>query len=58
MPRVSVIIPAWRAQECVGRAIASARTQTLRDIEIIVVNDGSPDDTAGAVMPQRKTTRA
>jgi succinoglycan biosynthesis protein ExoO len=48
MPRVSVIIPAWRAAACVGRAIASARGQSLGDIEIIVVNDASPDDTAGA----------
>ena len=47
--KVSVVIPAWRAEHFVGAAIASARAQTLADIEIIVVNDCSPDDTAGAI---------
>jgi succinoglycan biosynthesis protein ExoO len=45
MPEASIIIPAWRAARCIGAAIASARAQTLVDIEIIVVDDASPDDT-------------
>jgi succinoglycan biosynthesis protein ExoO len=47
--KVSILIPAWRAELFVGQAIASARAQTLADIKIIVVNDCSPDDTSGAV---------
>ena len=46
-PLVSVVIPAWNAQWCVGRAIRSVLDQDIADLEIIVVDDGSNDDTAG-----------
>jgi glycosyltransferase involved in cell wall biosynthesis len=42
-PQVSVIVPVYNRADVVGRAIASVRGQTLRDIEIIVVDDGSTD---------------
>lgn len=42
-PIVSIILPCFNAHRYLDRAIASARAQTLRDIEIIVVNDGSSD---------------
>ncbi|MFT4253987.1 MAG: glycosyltransferase family 2 protein [Caulobacter sp.] len=45
-PRVSVVIPAYNAAKCIGRAIASLQTQTEQDFEVIVVNDCSKDDTA------------
>jgi cellulose synthase/poly-beta-1,6-N-acetylglucosamine synthase-like glycosyltransferase len=45
MPRVSVIIPAYNAGGFVGETIDSALAQTHRDLEVIVVNDGSTDDT-------------
>ena len=43
--RVSVIIPAFNMGAFVGEAIESALTQTFADIEVIVVDDGSVDDT-------------
>ncbi|HLH42987.1 MAG TPA: glycosyltransferase family A protein [Bryobacteraceae bacterium] len=43
---VSVIIPAYNAGRVVGRAIESALAQTLPPLEIVVVDDGSSDDTA------------
>jgi glycosyltransferase involved in cell wall biosynthesis len=46
MPRVSVVIPAYNAQRFVAETIASVKAQSYQDIEIIVVDDGSTDQTA------------
>jgi glycosyltransferase involved in cell wall biosynthesis len=43
-PRVSVIMPVYNMAGSLPDAIRSVREQTLRDIEIILVNDGSTDD--------------
>jgi glycosyltransferase involved in cell wall biosynthesis len=42
---VSILIPAFNAQEWIGDTIGSALAQTWPNKEIIVVDDGSPDDT-------------
>ena len=42
-PRVSVVMPAYNAARFISSAIESVRVQTFRDLELIVVNDGSPD---------------
>jgi glycosyltransferase involved in cell wall biosynthesis len=44
--RVSVVIPAYNAAWCVGRAVDSVLTQLYADREVIVVDDGSSDTTA------------
>jgi glycosyltransferase involved in cell wall biosynthesis len=49
LPRVSVVVPAYRAVATVGEALASAAAQTLREIEIVVVDDGSDDGTDAVV---------
>ena len=48
-PLVSVIIPAFNAAATVTAAIESALGQTLSDTEVIVVDDGSTDDTTALV---------
>lgn len=43
---VSIVIPAYKAANYLAEAIESAMAQTYPNYEIIVVNDGSPDDGA------------
>lgn len=42
-PRVSIVIPYYNAAEYVGDTLESVFSQTYRDFEVILVNDGSPD---------------
>lgn len=49
IPKVSVIIPTYNRQDFVREAIASVLAQTYQDFELIVVNDGSEDDTQTVV---------
>jgi len=49
-PKISVIIPAYNAAKWIRRAIDSALGQRLSPIEIIVVDDGSSDDTSEVCM--------
>ena len=48
-PSVSVVIPAYRAERTIRRAIDSVLAQTAPPSEIIVVDDGSPDGQAAIV---------
>ena len=50
-PAVSVIVPAWGVAHLVGEALKSLQSQHFRDWEAIVIDDGAPDDVAGAVAP-------
>ena len=42
--KVSVIVPVYNVEKYIEKCLSSLVNQTLRDIEIIVVNDGSPDN--------------
>lgn len=48
-PSVSVIIPVYNAEKSVARAIESALSQTRKDIEIVIVNDGSKDSSLAII---------
>ena len=49
MPMVSVIIPTFNRSEKVVRAVSSVLNQDFRDFEVIVVDDGSIDNTHEAL---------
>ena len=48
-PAVSVIMPTWNRAGIVGAAIRSVQAQAFADWELIVVDDGSEDDTSDVV---------
>lgn len=45
MPLISVIIPAYNAEKTIRETLESVLNQTIQDFEIIVINDGSQDET-------------
>ena len=49
MPPFSIVIPLYNKEATVERAIRSALNQTVQDFEIIVVNDGSTDNSVKVV---------
>ena len=44
MTKVSIIVPVYNVEEYLEKCLDSLVNQTLNDIEIIIVNDGSPDN--------------
>ena len=52
-PRVSIIMPAYNASDFIREAVDSILAQTFRDFELIILNDGSTDDTQAIVESYR-----
>jgi len=50
-PLVSVVIPTYNRAAFVGKAIESVLVQGVSDLQILVVDDGSTDDTPAALAP-------
>lgn len=49
MPKVSVIVPVYNSEKYLEKCLDSLVGQTLEDIEIIIVNDGSPDNSQAII---------
>ena len=49
MAKISVIMPVYNVAEYVGECLQSIQNQSLYDIEIICVNDCSPDNSLNII---------
>ena len=49
MVKVSVIVPIYNASEFLDKCLNSIVNQTLKDIETILINDGSTDDSKSII---------
>ena len=49
MPKISVIMPAYNAEQYISEAIESILGQTFADFEFIIIDDGSSDSTSGII---------
>ena len=44
MPKISVIVPVYKTEDKLNRCVDSVLNQTFTDFELILVDDGSPDN--------------
>ena len=49
IPKITVLMPAYNAERYIGDAIQSVLKQTFADFELLIVNDGSTDDTVEVI---------
>ena len=57
LPRIAVIVPAYGVAHLLGEALDSLLAQQCPDWECVVIDDGAPDDVAGAVAPYLADSR-
>ncbi|MBC1985365.1 glycosyltransferase family 2 protein [Listeria booriae] len=55
--QVSVIMPCYNAEEVIGKSIESVLAQTYEDLQLIIVDDCSTDQTAAKVLPYLQDER-
>ena len=48
-PVLTIAMPTYNAERYIGEAIESVLNQTFRDFELLIINDGSLDDTHSVV---------
>jgi len=54
---ISMVIPAYNVGQYIGKCLYSVLNQTYRNLEVIVVNDGSSDDTADMIANYKADAR-
>ena len=57
MCKISVIVPVYNAEDTLETALSSVFMQTLTDIEILCINDGSTDHSADVLTSASRTRR-
>lgn len=53
--KISVVIPVYNMQKCLGECISSVQNQTMKELEILCVDDGSTDDSQRILEKLQKT---
>ncbi len=56
MPQISVVIPVYNGERTIEETIASVLAQTFTDFELIIINDGSQDNTVEVIQKIIKET--
>ena len=54
MCKISIVVPVYNASSCLKKCLDSFINQSLKDIEIIMVNDGSTDDSEKIILNYQK----
>lgn len=49
IPKVSIVVPIYNVERYLRQCVDSILSQTLKDIEVILVNDGSPDNCSAII---------
>ena len=50
MPKISIIVPVYNTEKYLKKCLDSLVNQTIKDIEVLVVNDGSTDDSEKIIL--------
>lgn len=56
MPKISVIIPVYNTEKYIEKCLESLAKQTMQDFEVIVVNDGSTDNSKSIIKEYMKNS--
>jgi glycosyltransferase involved in cell wall biosynthesis len=54
MIKISIIVPVWNVEKYLEKCLDSLVSQTLKEKEIIVINDGSPDNSEQIILKYQK----
>jgi glycosyltransferase involved in cell wall biosynthesis len=55
LPKISIILPVYKSRDYLDKIFDCLQNQSLREIEIIFVNDGSPDDSEEIIFQKSKS---
>ena len=53
--KYSIVIPVYNTEKYVSKALESLKNQTYKDIEVVIVNDGSTDNSESVILDFKKS---